>query len=226
MGRDCLLYYGGRISVISMPRNTMIKKIGAACITVTLLSTAMFAPPQQVKAEPTLLAALIGGVAGLFGVDFFSCGFNILFYCDESGAVVGSQGGGGTVVIQDPCTSPANACGQTNTGFYDEDHTICSADAPANSTCPPPVIDTDDFYANPAIIGINMSSTLNWSSANATGCSLSGGGISTDVGTSGSMSTGAITQTTSYTLSCENGDGGPTSSQTVRVVVDPNYREI
>lgn len=226
MGRNRLLYYGGRLSVISMYNNSTIKKFGAGLASVMLLSTLMFAPPQPAKAELTILSILIGGVASLFGVDFFSCGFNIVFYCDEDGTVVGSSGGGGTVVVQDPCTSTANSCGQTNTGFYNEDHSICSADAPPNSTCPAPVIEADDFYADPAIVGINMSSTLYWTSEESTECTLRGGSVNSTVGTSGTMSTGPIAQTTAFTLTCENGDGGPTSSQTVRVVVDPNYREI
>jgi len=209
------------------PKSTFSKSVGAALLSIMLISSALMAPPLQSRAEPTILSILIGGVLGSLGIDFFSCGFNILFYCDEGGNVVGSSNGGSSGV-QNPCTSPANACGQTNTGFLSSDGSVCSASAPSNSSCPNPSIGTNDFYAQPNIIGPNMSSTLHWTATNATECSItSNNGFSqTGLPTSGSQSTGPISATATFNLSCQNGDGGPQSSASVKVIVDPHFMEI
>jgi hypothetical protein len=61
------------------------------------------------------------------------------------------------------------------------------------------------------------STTLNWSSSNATQCSA-GGAWSGLRGTSGSFSTGSLTATSSFTLSC-TGPGGSSSASPVTVVV-------
>lgn len=212
-----------------MYNNTpFIKRAGVALFSVLLVAGALFSPPLQSRAEPTILATLIGGVASLFGVDFFSCSFNVLFYCDSGGNVVGSDGGGGTTVVQNPCTSSANACGQTNTGFLSSDGGTCSATPPPNSTCPAPVIGVGGFYAQPTPIGSGMSSTLHWTVTSATECD-----ITSDVGFSapnqpatGSISTGPVTATATYSLTCQNTEGGPTSSASTKVVVDPHYIEI
>jgi hypothetical protein len=57
---------------------------------------------------------------------------------------------------------------------------------------------------------------LQWSSSNATSCTASGGWSGT-LATAGSKVTGALTATTTYTLSC-TGAGG-TTSQSVQVSV-------
>lgn len=206
-------------------KNNLAKGAGAAVLSVALISGAFFAPPLQSRAEPTILSVIVGGVAGLFGVDFFSCGFNILFYCDESENVVGSDGGNS--VVQNPCTSSANACGQTNTGFLSADGNVCSADAPPNSSCPAPSIGANDFYAQPNIVKEDDTSTLHWTSSNSTSCTISGeNGFSHTGGTSGTVSTGPIAKTSVFTLNCQNGDGGPQGSASIKVVVTPKFQEI
>jgi hypothetical protein len=65
--------------------------------------------------------------------------------------------------------------------------------------------------ASPASVAYNGSSTLTWSSANATSCSASGAWSGTKA-VSGSQSTGALTATTIYQLTC-TGTGGSTSQQ-------------
>src|SRR5271170_3391972 len=68
----------------------------------------------------------------------------------------------------------------------------------------------------PSTIASGSASTLNWASTNASSCMASGGwsGIET---TSGSQSTGALTATRTYTLTC-NGPGG-TAVQSATVTV-------
>lgn len=207
-----------------MYNNSFLKSIAAGVISVSLISAALYTPPMKAQGEITILSILIGGVASLFGVDFFACSFNIVFYCDEGGNVVGSSGGNS--VVQDPCTSAANACGQTNTGFYNSDHSICSADTPDNSSCPPPTISTNDFYAQPNIIKSGDSTTLHWNSTNSTSCTITGtGGFSSTGGASGTVASPALTNSATFSLKCQNGAGGPTSSAAVTVTVTPKFEE-
>jgi Cellulase (glycosyl hydrolase family 5) len=70
--------------------------------------------------------------------------------------------------------------------------------------------------ASPASVANGDSSMLTWAATNATACSTSGG-WSGSVATSGSKTTGEITATTIYTLSC-TGSGG-TASQSTTVAV-------
>ena len=115
----------------------------------------------------------------------------------------------------------------TNTGFISGGS--CNATPPSNDSCPAPVIASGGgFYANPAIIGVGMSTTLHWSASNASSCDItSDSGFSAlDQATAGSISTGPISATATFTLTCENGDGGPSSSASVHVVVDPHFEEI
>ena len=76
---------------------------------------------------------------------------------------------------------------------------------------------TLSFIASPASIVTGESATLDWSTTNATSCTASGG-WSGSRGTSGSTSTGALSATTSFTLSC-TGQGGSVSD-TVTVTVN------
>ncbi|MDE2071305.1 MAG: hypothetical protein KGI70_01055 [Patescibacteria group bacterium] len=102
----------------------------------------------------------------------------------------------------------------------------CNATPPPNSACPPPVIGRN-FYASPAPVGPGMSTTLTWSAANASACKIDGdNGFSNVGGSSGSVSTGPLASTTTFTLTCQNGGGGPETSASVRVAVDPHYQEI
>ena len=94
--------------------------------------------------------------------------------------------------------------------------------------CVPPAgtpLPTVTFYANPSTIDNGQSSTLYWSSANATSCSEEPGtsGFSTGAGspTKGSTSTGVLTTTTNYGLTC-TGPGGSTTGHATVTVLQPN----
>lgn len=73
------------------------------------------------------------------------------------------------------------------------------------------------FTGSPTNVAANGSATLNWSAANATSCSASGAWSGTKA-ISGSQSTGALTATRTYNLSC-TGTGG-NASKSVTVFVD------
>src|SRR5262249_22298229 len=77
---------------------------------------------------------------------------------------------------------------------------------------------TVNLSASPGNVGSGSSSTLNWSSTNATSCSASGG-WSGSKGMSGSLSTGSLTSSQTYALTC-SGSGG-SASQSVTVTVNP-----
>lgn len=73
-------------------------------------------------------------------------------------------------------------------------------------------VPTITFTSNPSGIEQGKSSTLTWSSTNATSCTATGGWTGTKA-TSGSQIISNITEPTTYTLTC-TGPGGGTISQT------------
>lgn len=79
------------------------------------------------------------------------------------------------------------------------------------------VIPTATLAANPTAVASGGSSTLSWSSANATGCAASGAWSGT-LATSGSNSTGPISSTTTYSISC-SGAGGTSAEVSATVTV-------
>lgn len=92
---------------------------------------------------------------------------------------------------------------------------------PSAPTTPPvvtkPAPTIGSFSASPTSIAYNASSTLSWASANATSCSMSPGGA---VAASGSKATGALTASTTFTLTC-SGSGTATKQTTVSVASAP-----
>jgi serine protease len=93
---------------------------------------------------------------------------------------------------------------------------------PVNS-CPTPITvvqiaaPTSTFAASPTSIMSGQSSTLTWSSTDATGCTA-GGDWAGDKTASGNQSTGALTATKTYRLTCD-GTGGTTAVKTAVVTV-------
>ncbi len=76
---------------------------------------------------------------------------------------------------------------------------------------------TVSLAASPTTVNSGSSSTLQWSSTNATSCTASGG-WNGNKATSGSLSTGALASNQTYNLSCSGGGG--TASQSVTVTVN------
>ncbi|MEK7558667.1 MAG: hypothetical protein AAB507_02460 [Patescibacteria group bacterium] len=83
----------------------------------------------------------------------------------------------------------------------------------------PPSPTTMTFSATPASIAYNTSSTLTWSSVNTTSCTASNGWSGAKA-VSGSQSTGNLTLTTNYSLSC-SGAVGTAGPEIVTVTVAP-----
>ncbi len=77
---------------------------------------------------------------------------------------------------------------------------------------------TVTIAANPVSVTAGSNSTLSWSSTNATSCSASGGWSGTK-NLSGSQSTGALTTTGTYSLTCTGAGGSASQSATVTVTL-------
>jgi hypothetical protein len=83
-----------------------------------------------------------------------------------------------------------------------------------NCALPP----TASISANPTSIPYNTASTISWSSTDADSCTVSPPGWT---GTSGSQSTGNLTSSQTYTVSCSGPGGSAQSSATVTVLQPP-----
>ncbi len=70
--------------------------------------------------------------------------------------------------------------------------------------------------ANPTTVNSGSSSTLTWSSTNATSCTASGGWSGAKA-TSGTASTGALSTSTTYTLACTGANGTASANTSVTV---------
>lgn len=202
--------------------------------------------PEGAIVFKILITAIFTVLAGVIVGGLIACAVGLI--CSSGGGGGGGGGvvGGQTVSQGDPCSSAANACGQTNVGTYVSNNNCatnpdgslvdpnctptasCNATVPDNTSCPAPSINGQNgFYAQPSTIGLNSQTTLNWNSSNTTDCSLSGdNGYTYSGGASGSVTVSNLTQTTTFTLTCQDGIGGPTASKSIRVIVDPHYKEI
>jgi len=151
--------------------------------------------------------------------------------CTASGGLGGSDGWTGT----EPISSTGTSIGPfSTTGTYT--YTLnCSGPGGAsgansvsiNVTSPPPAATVSRFSASPSTMETGQSSTLSWSSSNATACTAIGG-TGVWVGSVGTASTGFSTGvintagTYTYTLSCTGPGGtGPSSSTIVNVTSAP-----
>jgi hypothetical protein len=130
------------------------------------------------------------------------------------------------------CTSAPNACGQVNYARPNESGS-CSGitvAAPSNSSCPAPIIADKGFYADPSRVRSGNSAKLFWDVENATSCDLTGGSLVSQLGlaikNALGLETGAIKEKTVFTITCQNGLGGPTTSKQATVNLVPSYQEI
>ncbi len=78
------------------------------------------------------------------------------------------------------------------------------------------VTPTATLKANPMTVQIGSAAALTWSSANATACTASGGWSGAEP-TNGSASTGPLSATTSFTLTCDGASGTSPAISTVTV---------
>ena len=93
------------------------------------------------------------------------------------------------------------------------DGTSLTVSIPKETT---PQLPTVTLTASPTSVSSGGVSTLTWSSTNATSCTASGGWSGTKA-INGSQSTGALSQNTTFTLTCTGAGGSATQSATVTV---------
>ena len=114
-------------------------------------------------------------------------------------------------------------CGASDVGSdgTEQDATRAGGSPPS----PPPGTLTVTLSVSPTSITTGGSSTLTWSTTNATGCTASANpavvGWSGSVGISGNQSSGALTATTDFTLTCSGASGSTGQTVTVTVVPPP-----
>ena len=109
--------------------------------------------------------------------------------------------------------------GWANSGFAQEtkfyiDNIIFSTDPIGMGLDAPPVV---TLNAAPTSVAANGSSTLSWSSTNATACSVASGTWSGAKATSGSQMLSNLAATSTYTLTCTGAGGATSNSVTVLV---------
>jgi hypothetical protein len=131
--------------------------------------------------------------------------------CTASGGWTGTRATSGSLSVSPASTTKYRlAC--TGTGGTTSD----SATVTVTATPAPPTV---TLTASPTSIASGQSSTLDWSSTNATSCTASGGWTGTKA-TSGSESV-SPTSTTKYRLACTGTGGTSSDSATVTVVPAP-----
>lgn len=173
------------------------------------------------------LSFVVGDIlVATLATDNLSCSVNLIWGCSRNTPA----SGGGQVAVGASCSSPPNSCGQTNLGTIVSTgggQGGCNASPPPNSSCPAPGITDRGFYAEPAEVAPGEQAMLFWNASNASACKIEGeNGLSNTGGASGSVATGALTQSSTFTLTCQNGGGGPETSRSIRVILNPRYREI
>jgi hypothetical protein len=185
---------GGKAVQLTQPGSALTSS-------VTLPSAAT---SVQVVAEGTkcqrgwpAVTASVDGVTALNGASVSSSSWT------SYSATVSLAGGTHTLSISDSAT--------TSCRTLDVDEVIFSG--PAAPATPAPTV---SLTASPLSITSGSSSTLTWSSTNATSCAASGG-WSGSKSTAGSASTGVLTATTNYGLSCTGAGGSGSASTTVTV---------
>jgi hypothetical protein len=95
-----------------------------------------------------------------------------------------------------------------------------TASTSLNITVAPPPVPSVSLTATPASVSYNGKAVLNWTTANVTSCTASGGWTGA-MATAGSYTTPALTTATTYTLTCSNALGS-TASQSTTVSVASN----
>ena len=168
--------------------------------TVTVAVTAV--PTATLTAKPTVVAA--GGTSTLTWTSTNATA------CAASGGWSGARAGSGTQVTGAITTTTLYSLTCSGAGGT-------SSVATATVTVAAAVVPTAALTANPTIVAAGGTSTLSWSSTNATTCTASGGWIGA-LASNGTQVTAAITTYTSYSLTC-TGPGGTSSVATVAVGV-------
>ncbi|MCZ6642422.1 MAG: hypothetical protein O7F71_12660, partial [Gammaproteobacteria bacterium] len=127
-------------------------------------------------------------------------------------------------------TGPRQTSGSESTGALSSSQTFtltCSGSGGSDTAsvtvtvnAPPPAAPAVALSAADQVIDSGGSTTLTWSSSNATSCSASGGWSGTK-GTSGNQLVGPLSTNTTFTLTCTGAGGSANTSTAVQVNAPP-----
>jgi hypothetical protein len=176
----------------------------AAAATVTVTPPA---PTVRLTANPTSVAS--GGTSTLTWSSTNATS------CTASGGWSGAKAASGSTTTSALTASMTYTL--TCSGAGGTTPAAASTTVTVTSTPPAPTV---NLTANPTSVASGGTSTLTWSSTNATSCTASAGWSGTKA-TSGSTTTGALTATTSYTLTCSGAGGTTPAAATATVTVIP-----
>lgn len=142
---------------------------------------------------------------------------------DDSCAPLFSCNAGNTAVLYTDTACNTTAVDNCVTPRY------CSAGTPTCVT-PSPVFNagtgtTGHLKASPQIVPKNTTATVSWNVSNVTSCTVTGTSGQSWTGASGSHATLAITQQTTYTLSCTGLDGSSVNETQIINLV-PVFQEL
>ena len=151
---------------------------------------------------------------------------SVLFYTwsayngqDDVVANWATNAGGGTWYLDVPMSShPGDGTVYTHVYMYNSYYSGVWCDQASVTQYAPLAV---SISASPTTVGYNNASTITWSSTSASTCTIAPTGWSA---LSGSQNTGALTSTTTYSLSCNGVAGGNTgATATVTVTTQQAY---
>jgi hypothetical protein len=176
---------------------------GSASQSVTVNVSAPVNPTVSLSATPTTVSS--GGSAML------SWSSTNASSCTASGGWSGSEptSGSTSTGALSATTTFTLACN----GPGGNQTVTVNVSAPPNPTV--------SLSTSPTTVSSGGSAMLSWSSSNASSCTASAGWSGNEP-TSGSASTGALSATTSYTLTCSGAGGSASQTVTVNVSAPPN----
>ncbi len=131
---------------------------------------------------------------------------------------------GGTATIIETATSSACAVTVTNPYASCSSPSFCSS---GSATCLYNTI-TGNISASPWFVPSGDTTTITWSTTNAVSCSVTGNGNTWST-TAGSQTSNPITDYTTYTLSCDDGDADTVKddfTDSVNIFQVPNWFEV
>ncbi len=121
------------------------------------------------------------------------------------------------------CQSAANICGMQNSGVI-QCSGSCSASRPGDNLCAPDA--TISLKASPLLVKGGNTSSITWTSTNATSCTVTGTNGDSWSGTSGTHVTTAIVAQTTYTLTCASVNTKAVTPATAKIDLAPAFHEI
>lgn len=128
---------------------------------------------------------------------------------------------GSTIQYTDASCDVSNVTTCVSPGFCSAGSSICLYPAPAFNQSGNY---TGHLQVNPKLVGGGGHTTVHWDVSNVSSCSVTGENGDSWSGASGSHTSGAINQQTTYTLSCAGLDGSAVH-ETAIVGVLPSYQE-